>query len=114
MRAHAALLFCAALLLPAAASAACPDWLTTDMTERGVPQREIARMCGPPLVRSLAPSLSAPAPAAAPAPAQRAAGPSNRCVPEQGVACETRSPRVVGSPCWCFGAGGEPVSGTIR
>ncbi len=104
-----------------AAHASCPDWLAADMAERGVPQREIARMCGPPALRSLSPSLAAPpapaaalAPAPAPAPAPRATGPSNRCVPGEGTACETRTARPVGSPCWCFTAEGDPVSGTIR
>lgn len=104
------------LLLAAPASAACPDWLTADMAERGVPVFEIARMCGPAPVRSIAPQVEAAVTPARPAaPADGAARrQSNRCVPETGSACVTRSLRSIGSPCWCGDEGGRHAEGTIR
>jgi hypothetical protein len=104
----------AALLLAAApAHASCPEWLVADMAERGVPDREVARMCGPPPTRSLVPAAPSAqmAPAARPAPEVRQ---SNRCVPDTGGSCPTQTLRVVGSPCWCILPGGTYAEGTIR
>lgn len=102
-----------AALLAAAAPvrAACPDWLVADMAERGVPDREVARLCGPPPTRGLAvPGPFGPAAA----PARRETRQSNHCVPETGAACTLRAMRIVGSPCWCILPDGAFADGTIR
>jgi hypothetical protein len=99
------------VLVAAPAAADCPDWLTADMADRGVPAFEIARMCGPPATRTIAPQAEAAAMPPAAGAAQRQ---SNRCVPASGPFCATPSLRRIGSPCWCGREAGGFAEGTIR
>lgn len=106
------LLIASLLLLASPAAADCPDWLSADMAHRGVPAYEIARMCGPPVTRTIGPQGDAAAPARpAAGAAQRE---SNRCEPASGPFCATPSLRRIGSPCWCERAAGGFAEGTIR